>query len=281
MVATAIPAPAAALIPFAASGIVSAIKATYQVTGDLGGWLDRHVDELQKSKTPSIASTGDVLAAAKQGFMLGYVASTVIVAAGHCLLGNPLSALATLGSSVVLLNPVAMTCAAVGAIYFGWSALGEKQRAEHLKSLSTGLSLGVELIRAILDFSVRMSRDLMDSNQLESIKKLVKEQAEAFGRTLYDITGQISDLAAEGAEAISRRIGSVAKAAKDAAGKLGDVVVAGASSATETIKALGTREGPKKTRRVKVADKSKKTPSQRPSARRRKARSHARQGRRP
>lgn len=43
-------------------------------------------------------------------------------------------------------NPLVMTCAAVGAIYYGWGALSEQERTETLEKLSNGLNVGVELI---------------------------------------------------------------------------------------------------------------------------------------
>lgn len=235
------PAPSIALsgLPsfgdFAASPIVSAIKAMYRAAGQFNDWLDEHIEELKRSDNPVIASTGRVLEGAKFGFGVGYVASTALIAVGQFLLGNTFAAVATVASAAVLSNPIAMTCAAIGAIYFGWKALTDKEREQILEHLAAGLALGVELIRAVVEFAIRRSRELLDSSQLETAKTFIKAQAEAFGRTLYDVTKQLGDLASDSAEAIAEKAGQAAVAIKGAAGKVGDAVAGGASSAQEAI----------------------------------------------
>lgn len=228
---------------FAASKIVLGIKAIYQVAGDLNDWLDRHIEELKTSDRPVIACTGRVLEAAKFGFGLGYVASTVLIAAGQMLLGNTFAAVAAVASSAVFSNPIAMTCGAVGAIYFGWNALTDKEREQILERLASGLALGLELIRSIVEFSIRKFGELLDSKQAEASKKFIKDFAEAFGRSLYDITKQIGDFASDSAELIAQRTGQAAVAIKDAAGKMGDVVASSASAAGGAIKAGASRVG--------------------------------------
>lgn len=220
---------------FAASPIVSAIKAMYRAAGQFNDWLDEHIEDLKRSDNPLIASTGRVLEGAKFGFGVGYVASTALIAVGQFLLGNTFAAVATVASAAVLSNPIAMTCAAIGAIYFGWKALTDKEREQVLEHLAAGLTLGVELIRAVVEFAIRRSRELLDSSQLESAKKFIKAQAEAFGRTLYDVTKQLGDLASDSAEAIAEKAGQAAVAIKGAAGKVGGAVADGASSARGAI----------------------------------------------
>ncbi|WP_046115199.1 hypothetical protein [Aquincola tertiaricarbonis] len=228
---------------FATSKIVQGIKLIYQVAGDLNDWLDRHIEALKASDRPVIACTGRVLEAAKFGFGLGYIASTVLIAAGQMLLGNTFAAVAAVGSAAVLSNPIAMTCGAVGAIYFGWTALTDKEREQILERLASGLTLGLELIRSIVEFSVRKFGELLDSKQAEASKKFIKDFAEAFGRSLYDITRQVGDFASDSAELIAQRTGQAAAAIKDAAGKVGDVVASSASAAGEAIKAGASRVG--------------------------------------
>lgn len=239
---------------FASSAIVKAIKALYGIANQLNDWIDEHIEVLKRSTDPLIASTGRVLEAAKFGFGLGYVAATVLIAAGQFLLGNPLSAIATLASSAVVMNPVAMTCGALGAIYFGWNALTPKEREQILEHLAAGMTLGVELIRAVVEFAIRKSKELMDSPQLEAAKKFIKSQAAAFGRSLYDVTKQIGDFATDSAETIAQKAGQATAAIKEAATHLGDAVVERAASAGEAIKAgadklrdMATQGGPKST----------------------------------
>lgn len=220
---------------FAASSIVSAIKVMYQAAGHFNDWLDEHIEDLKRSDNPLISSTDRVLEGAKFGFGVGYVTSTALIAVGQYLLGNTFAAVATVASAAMLSNPIAMTCAAVGAIYFGWRALTDKERDQVLEHLSAGLTLGLELIRSVVEFAIRRSRELLDSSQLETAKAFIKAQAEAFGRTLYDVTRQLSDLASDSAEAIAEKTAQAAFAIKGAAGKVGAAVADGASSARGAI----------------------------------------------
>jgi hypothetical protein len=220
---------------FTASPIVAAIKVMYRTAGQFNDWLDEHIEELKRSDNPLIASTGRVLEGAKFGFGVGYVASTALIAVGQYLLGNTFAAITTAASAAVLSNPIAMTCAAIGAIYFGWKALTDKEREQVLEHLAAGLTLGVEMIRAFVDFAIRRSRELLDPSQAEGAKKFIKAQAEAFGHTLYDVTKQIGDFASDSADSIAEKAGQAAVVIKDAAGKVGSAVADGASSARGAI----------------------------------------------
>ncbi len=220
---------------FAASPVVSAIKAMYRVAGEFNDWLDEHIEGLKRADNPVIASTGRVLEGAKFGFGVGYAASTALIAVGQYLLGNTFAAVATVASAAVLSNPIAMTCAAIGAIYFGWKALTDKEREQALEYLAARLAVAVELIRAVVEFAIRTLSELLDPSQLETAKKFIKAQVEAFGRTLYDVTKQLGDLASDSAEAIAEKAGQAAVAIKGAADKVGGAVADGASSARDAI----------------------------------------------
>lgn len=222
-------------VDFVESPIVSAIKALYHIGCEINAWLDEHIQNLKKSDNPVIAATGKVLEGAKFGFGVGYAASVALIAVGQFLLGNTFAAVSTVASAAALSNPIAMTCAATGAIYFGWKALSDKEREQILDHLAGGLNLGVELIRAVLEFAIRKSRELLDSSQLEAAKKYIKAQAGAFGRTLYDVTRQLGDLASDSAEVIVAKAEHAAGAIKGAAKKTGEAVAVGASSAREAI----------------------------------------------
>lgn len=224
------------LATFASSPIVLAIGALYRVADGMNEWIDRHIEDLKSSADPLKASIGRVLEGVKFGFGLSYIGSTCLIAVGQLLLGNTLEAVITVASSAVLMNPIAMTCAAIGAIYFGWAALTEREREQILERLARGLTVGVELLRALIDFAIRRSRELLDSKQLERAKQFIKAQAEAFGRTLYDVTRQLGDFTSEAVGTIAQRAGEAAQAIKETASKVGDVVSAGAGSATETLK---------------------------------------------
>jgi len=108
--------------------ITAAIAALYSAANGINDFINSHIEVLKCSENPTIASTGRVLEAAKFGFGLGYLSSVAIMAVGQLILGNNLvfgagSVASMLGSAAVLSNPIAMTCGAVGAIYYGWNAL--------------------------------------------------------------------------------------------------------------------------------------------------------------
>jgi hypothetical protein len=218
-----------ALLPgFAASAMVTAIRVLYRVAGEINEFIDDHIDALKRSDSPLIASTGRVLEAAKFGFGLGYASSVVLIAVGQYLLGNTLGAVATVASAAVLSNPIAMTCGAMGAIYYGWHALNDKERAQLLERLSGGLAVGVELIRSLIDFVIRKSREVLTSSQLEEAKRFIKDQAALFGKTLYEVTGKLGDLVRDGVD----KIGEALDVASE---KAGDVLKHGADKTGEVL----------------------------------------------
>lgn len=147
----------------------AAIAGIYGVVGTLAQvntFFNEHIERLKASDNKIIASTGRVLEGAKLGFGLGYAGSIAILAAGQLLLGNSLAAVAVVGSAVAVANPIAMTCAAIGAVYYGWAALTEEERSAIVDRLAEGLELGTELIRSLISFAIRTTSDLLSSKQL-------------------------------------------------------------------------------------------------------------------
>lgn len=180
-----------------------AIQGLYRVAVSVTDFIDDHIANLKRSANATIAGTGRVLEGAKYGFGIGYIAPIAIIAVGQLLLGNTFSAVVTLATAATLSNPIAMTCAAVGAIYYGWAALSDKERNEVLQRLAEGLSLGVELIRSLVDFVIRTTLAFFGSEQLTEFKTYIKEQAGRFGRSLYDVTGKVGDLARGAADKVA------------------------------------------------------------------------------
>lgn len=174
--------------------IAAAIKQIYGVAADLGEYLDEHIKEMKGNDNVVIARTGRVLEAAKYGFGLGYLSSTIIIAAGQILLGNTFSAIVTVATAVTLTNPIAMTCAAVGAIFYGWHALSDRERNEILEKLSHGLQVGVELLKSVLGFVIDKTKELLSSKNIEEIKRFIAEGAAVFGRTLGSVTHRVTDI---------------------------------------------------------------------------------------
>lgn len=178
---------------FALSGMAQAIGGLYGVVGDMNTWMDRHIQDMQASDNVTISRTGKVLEGAKLGFCLGYTVPVTVIAVGQFLLGNTLAAVATIGSAGTFTNPIAMTCAAVGAIYYGWNALSDDERADALDKLSKGLEVGIELIKSVIRYVVEGLSALMSSKHLAEFKEFISDGAKRFGKTLYDVTHDVTD----------------------------------------------------------------------------------------
>lgn len=200
-------------MPIATAGtMVTAIGTIYHVAGDINDWINNHIEELKQSDQETIAATGDVLGGVKKGFGMGYLGSVTLIAAGQLLLGNPLSAAGTVAAAATLTSPVAMTAASIGAVYFGWNALTNKQKSTILDSLAEGLEVGIEFIKSVIRFAVGLMKDLLNSKQAKELKKYIKDQAAQFGRSLYDVTHQIRDFCSTTAEKISRKASAMGQA---------------------------------------------------------------------
>lgn len=178
---------------FPLSGMAQAIGGLYGVVGEVSIWMDKHIQDMQASDNVTISRTGKVLEGAKYGFGLGYIAPITVIAVGQFLLGNTLAAAATIGTAATLTNPIAMTCAAVGAIYFGWNALPDDERADALDKLSKGLEIGIELIKSVIRYVIDGLSNLMNSKHLAEFKEFISEGAKRFGKTLYDVTHEVTD----------------------------------------------------------------------------------------
>jgi hypothetical protein len=86
-----------------------------------------------------------------------------------------------------------MTCAAIGAIYYGYSALSDEERESILCKVASAMEFGIELLRSVVEFCITTLKSLMDGRSLAALKSLVAEVAGSFGVTIADITGSISD----------------------------------------------------------------------------------------
>jgi hypothetical protein len=183
---------AAALLPD--NSIVAAIKALYGTVKAIDSYLDELIASMRLSANQTIAQAGRVIEAAKFGFGIGYIVPVAVIAIGQMILGNPLAAAATIVTSPV--NPVAMTCAAIGAIYYGWSALSEDERNGIVERLANALEVGIELLKSIVTFVIAKAKELSTSESLDDFKKFVGDAAHYFGRSLADVTHSVKDKAA-------------------------------------------------------------------------------------
>lgn len=109
-------------------GVAAMVGSTVVAGGvALNTYLNDHIQNLKGSDNPTISRTGHVLEMVKFGFGVGWVTGVAVIATGQLILGNSfLATTATLVTAPV--NPIAMTCAAIGAVYFGWNALSEEEK---------------------------------------------------------------------------------------------------------------------------------------------------------
>jgi hypothetical protein len=191
------------------SPIAAAIGAMYGVVTDINDYFDEHIADMRRSANTTIERTGRVLEAAKYGFGVAYLSSVIIIAVGQVLLGNTFAAIITVATAATLTNPIAMTCAAIGAIIYGWNALSDEERNDILGKLSKGLEIGVEFIRSIVNFVIRTAKELMDSKVLKDLKKFITEKAALFGRSLSDVTHSTVDTISDAGAAVVKRSGPV------------------------------------------------------------------------
>lgn len=181
-------------LPFVPSNpIVQAIKVLYGVTSEINSFIDEHLDKLKSHANETISATGRVLESAKAGFGIGYITPLVLTATGQFLLGNTLSAISTVASGLAFTNPLAMTCAAVGAIYYGWQALTEDEKNAILDRLTKAFEVGAELIKSMISFVISSLGSMLSTEKISEFKNFIATAAENFGKTLSDITRDIKD----------------------------------------------------------------------------------------
>ncbi len=211
------------MIPvFALGAITKAIKGLYGVAGDINEYIDKHIEEMKRSANPTIARTGRVIEMAKLGFGIGYMGSVIIIAVGQFLLGNTFAAVVTVATAATLSNPIAMTCAAMGAILYGWNALSDQEKNEILDKLSRGLEVGVELIRSIVNFVIDTAKQVMDSKILKDLKSFIADKAALFGRSLSDVTHSTLDAISDAGTAVKKHTGIAIDETRRAATRTGE-----------------------------------------------------------
>ena len=185
-----------------------------------------HIIHLKSSDVAIIAQTGQVLDGVTAGFGIGYAASTAVIAAGQLMLGNSLDAAVTIGTTAAFANPTAATCAAIGALFYGYHALSEDERERFFAKLQDGLQVGVELIKSLISYVESSLTRLLNSETMRSLRVLVGEYATMFGRSIADITKSVSDKAIFIAQQASAM-------ASDAASTIGASIISGATTAGE------------------------------------------------
>lgn len=119
-----------------------------------------------------------------------------------------------------------MTCAAVGAIYFGWSALSDEEREGILEKLSEGVQVGKELIKSVFAYVINWFKALNDSAFIKELKEDIRDAAVIFHKNLSDVTKSAADKAEE-----------VLKSVTGTASKFGDDVLNTVKEARDKVKA--------------------------------------------
>jgi len=186
-----------------------ALKALYGIAKSVNDFIDEHIAKMKDSKDEAISQIGRVLEMAKIGFGIGFFSSAIIIAAGQAILGNPLSAAAAVITAPF--NPIVMTCAAAGALYYGWRALTDDERNEIVEDISKGFKLGSELINSVVKYVIdRMSSKLTEET-IENVKRYMREVAKEFGKTIADITRKTADKVKAAYESLAGMAGDAAE----------------------------------------------------------------------
>ncbi|MGV3570354.1 MAG: hypothetical protein ACO1PB_07115 [Ramlibacter sp.] len=179
----------------ALGGVADVVRALYGVAVGANKFLDKHIALLKASDQPALATTGRVLEGAKAGFGVGYGGCLAVVAVGQLILGNPLTAGAAVLSAAVGMNPIAVSCGAIGAIFYGWRALSEAERDAIVMRVVEVLDLAHDTVRALVQFVLHSARKISESPLLSDLKQYLKAEAESCGRLLSDVTRNAADRA--------------------------------------------------------------------------------------
>lgn len=179
---------------------MTALAGIYGFAENAAAFAIQHIETLKAADNLLANRCGQVLEAANAGFGIGAETALVLIGVGQGLLGNPLTAGAAVPAGA---NPVVITCAAIGAIHYGWQAMSESEKEALLGTVGAAFQVGAEFIRSVTSFAFGLIQSLMSQENYQELKKLVATAAAAFGRHLSDVTGALSDRVAEGARYIS------------------------------------------------------------------------------
>lgn len=189
---------------------VSALSQLYGFGASAARFAVEHIETLKQADNLLAARCGHVLEAANAGFGVGGETALVLIGVGQTLLGNPLAGGAVL---VAAHNPVVMTCAAIGAIHYGWKAMNDREREALLRSVGTAFDVGIELVRSIASFAYNLIQKLMSKENFAELKRMVTGVAKVFGRHFSDVSRLLSDRIREAAGAVGSTVGGAASAA--------------------------------------------------------------------
>lgn len=194
------------MIPTPLTPIAEALAALYGVASTFNEFIDKQIESMKNSTKEAVQTCGRLLEGAKFGFGLGYIAPIIILATGQLLLGNPLAAAVTVTTGATLTNQMAMTSAAIGAIYFGWDALSDDERQNILDRLTEDLVAGVELVKAVIRYVIDFMRDALTSNSIDEIREFISKAAGEFGKTFSEVSRAIKDKVSDAADYVADKV---------------------------------------------------------------------------
>lgn len=201
----------------------------------LNSFLNDHIRSMKESENPTISRTGRVFEMVKFGFGVGWGTGIAVIAAGQLILGNNILT-TTWTIATAPINPVALTCAAMGAVYYGWNALSDEERTEILEKLSAGLEIGIAFINSIIQFVLDACKKIFSSENLDELKQFVGKCAAQFGKTLSSITHKLSDAVFDTYTFIKKKSEDAYDATKEMAGIAYEAVTDSAESVSNAIK---------------------------------------------
>ncbi len=111
------------------------------------------------------------------------------------------------------MNVVVITCAALGAIHYGWKAMLDEDWEILVNAVGKAFKVGAELIRSIATFAYDKLKALMSAENMAELRKLVSSVAAGFGTRLSEITRKLSDRLAEGSSYALSTAGGAASTA--------------------------------------------------------------------
>ena len=196
----------------AVSGIAAAVKEANDLT-------DSMIANLKANENLTVNRVGRVLEGVKFGFLLGYVSPSILTAVGVCLTTGSLT-MATGAGIALIANPVAGVSAAVGAVFFGWKALNDREREDVINQVGEFLKIGVEQIKAVVEFAIKLMKDLFTADNIQEIKETVAEAATIVGRHISDITKSVGDKVAKFCQSIASTANSISNGTKSAGRKV-------------------------------------------------------------
>lgn len=162
-------------------------------------FIAEHIETLKSAENVLANRCGLVLEAAQQGFGVGGEVGLMVIGLGQAILGNPLTGKVAVAGAT---NPVVLTCAAIGAIHYGWGAMSQGEKDRLVEVVAKAFKVGAELIRSLATFALSTIKALLSRENMEELKRYVRDMAALFGNRLSDITHKITDRIYEGATAV-------------------------------------------------------------------------------